>query len=464
LRIKLSHIILLLSGLILAGSCEKYKKNKDKIRTKKEISMGTDVQPEDDELEAELSDTATFYAHTILHEATRSYQDAFKYLGSNQDPVFGRTDASIFTNFSISNNVSNLSFGTDAVLDSAQIVLVFTRSYVGDTTSALHYKVHQLTTKLNKSSSYYMNDATVTYNSTTLSDAVARVSFTNGFYTIKLPLDYNFASSVLTNSLYLVNNTAFQEAYKGFFITTASTALFPGGKEGALMKIDLDNSVSGVYMYYHNSSAAVKTPKSYRFSFSGDNASRFNKITYAQNSIPDTKLDKILNSNDTTDQTNTSFFLKGVGGTKVVYRLPYLTNYSANEKISVSRAEVLFKVDQSYGNDADYEPPIQLSLVAIDEDKKENYVVDQLYSTDLVRFGGAYDPVNKQYVFNMARHVQDIMNGKIKNYGFYLVVANPDKIYVPRRDDKAARVILGGKGSSYAPTFKLSFVRYPHDS
>jgi hypothetical protein len=34
----------------------------------------------------------------------------YKYLGSNQDPIFGRTDASIYANFSISNNLTNVTF------------------------------------------------------------------------------------------------------------------------------------------------------------------------------------------------------------------------------------------------------------------------------------------------------------------------------------------------------------------
>jgi hypothetical protein len=462
LSVKSFYTVLLLSGLVFSVSCDKYKEYKNKIRTKKEISMSPDVQPEEDLLNAEVSDTATFYAHTIRHETSRSYQDQYKYLGSNQDPVFGRTDVGIFTNFSIANNVSNISFGSDAVVDSAEMILAFTRSFVGDTTTPMRYKVHQLTTAISKSTSYYMDDATVAYNSTTISDATTRTTFTNGFYTVKFPVDQSFASALITNTVYLVNNTALQAAYKGFYITTSSTALYPGGKEGALMKFDLDNAVSGLYVYYHNSSAASKSSKSYRFSFSGDNASRFNKVSYAYNSVPNNSLADILLNKDTTNTTN--LFVKGLAGTKAVFRLPFLKNYVSQGNISVARAEIVFKVDQSFGVPSQYEPPLQLSLVAVDENSKETYVADQYYATELTRFGGGYDPVNKQYVFNISRHVQEILNDKIKNYGFYLVVANPDKIYVARRDDKAARVILGGIGSAYAPTFKLTYVRYAHDN
>ncbi|HRD37867.1 MAG TPA: DUF4270 family protein, partial [Bacteroidia bacterium] len=112
-------------------------------KKKQNTTLGTDVQPEIDELNVEISDTATIQAHTIIHQQARSFQDQFKYLGSNQDPVFGRTNASVYTNLSLPNNVSNISFGEDAVLDSAEIVIAFTQNFIGDSTNAMYYQVHQ---------------------------------------------------------------------------------------------------------------------------------------------------------------------------------------------------------------------------------------------------------------------------------------------------------------------------------
>src|SRR5205085_2554696 len=115
-------------------------------------------------------------------------------------------------------------------------------------------------------------------------------------------------------------------------------------------------------------------------------------------------------------------------------------------------------------NNPGYQPPLKISLVGVDAAGKEIFVKDQYFGTDLIRFGGSYDPVNKYYIFNIARHVQDIMSGKLANYGFYLVVADPDRSYVARRDDRAERVVFGGLNNAlYKPSFRLTYIRFPYD-
>lgn len=440
--------------VILAG-CKK----------KQNTTLGTDVQPATDDLVTEISDTATIQLHTIKHPVTRSYQDQFKYLGSNQDPVFGRTNASLYTNFSIAGNVNNISFGEDAVADSAEIILVFTQSFVGDTTTPLQYQVHQLTQSLGKSIIFKV-DSNLSYNTNPLCNVTRRITKTSGFYTIRLPIDENFASAVITNPSYLTSSSVMQSMYKGFYITTKNTiGLNPTNKQGALMKVDLDNSVSGFYVYYHNgTSSALKQPKTYRFPFSGTDASRFNNVEYNYTSGANNLLIQQIVDKDTV-KGKQNIFLKGLGGTKSVIRIPFLKNYADSCPISVNRAEVILKVDQAFlSSSNNYEPPSQISLVAIDANGNEVYIKDQYYSVDLLKFGGNYDPVNKRYVFNMARHVQDIMTGKIENHGFYIVVANTDRLLVPRRDNKAERVVFGGISNAlYAPEFNLTFIRFPYD-
>lgn len=399
--------------------------------------------------------------HTVKYDSIRSYQDQYKYLGSNQDPVFGRTNVGIFTNFSMPSGVSNLSFGNDAVLDSAEMILTFTQSFVGDSTIGLRYQVYQLTQALDKAALYYTHHS-IPFSSTELSDVSRRISKTNGYYTIRLPLNHLFAEAVLTNPQYLINNTAFQSAYKGFYITTKNSNLTPGA-QGAVMKIDLDNSVSGVYLYYHNGGpSSSKEPKTYRFPFSGDNASRFNNVQYDYSSGANNMLVDQLDETDTT-KGKQNIFIKGLGGSKTVIRLPYLTNYADSCPIGVNRAELIFRVDENFLS-AGYDPPSQISMVACDPKGQEIYIKDQYYTTDVIRFGGAYDATNKQYVFNLSRHFQDIMAGKIDNYGFYLVVADADRFSVPRRDSKAERVVFGGINNAlYPPTFKLTYIRFPYD-
>jgi len=432
-------------------------------KKKPEIPLDGGVQDGTDALFALVSDTATIEIHTVKYDSLRTYRDQFKYLGSNQDPVFGRTNAGIFTNFSLPNNVSNVNFGENAVLDSAEFILTFTQNFVGDSTTPLRYQVHQLTQAMDYDNYYYTHH-TIPYSTSVLTDAVRRISKTSGFYTIRLPLDKNYAAAILNNPQYLVSNSVFQSTYKGFYFTTQNTNLSPSA-QGALMKIDLDNPISGVYLYYHDGSpSSAKTPETYRLPFSNDYSARFNHVDYDYLSGGNSLLIDQLDKSDTT-KGKQNLFLKGIGGAKCVIRLPYLKNYSDSCPISVNRAELIFKVDQSFiSATGNYEPPNMISLVACDPSGAEIYVKDQFYTTDLLRFGGSYDPINKQYVFNFARHAQDIVSGKLNNYGFYLVLANTDRFSVVRRDDKAERLILGGIANAlYKPTFRLTYIRFPYD-
>jgi hypothetical protein len=450
--LKYSFIILLIG---FAFSC----KNKTK---KPDPTLGTDVQDAADGLFTIVSDTATMELHTIPYDSARTYQDQYKYLGANQDPIFGRTNAGIYTNFSMPNSVSNVSFGDDAVLDSAEFILTFTQSYVGDSTVALRYQVYQLTGAMDKTRAYCTYN-TVPYSNTPVSDVTRRITFTSGYYTIRLPLNNAYAAAILNNPQYLVDNTTFQNTYKGFYVTAKNSNLSPGS-QGALMKIDLDNPVSGVYLYYHNGSpSAGKIPKSYRLPFSGDNSSRFNHVDYDYHSGSNYLLSSQLDGDSVKGKQN--LFIKGLGGAKTVIRLPYLTNYSDSCPIGINRAELIFKIDQNFiSTMGNYEPPNLISMVACDATGREIYIKDQYYTADLLRFGGAYDPVNKQYIFNISRHMQDIMSKKIENHGFYLVVANTDRYTVPRRDDKAERAVFGGLANAlYKPTFKLTYIRFPYD-
>lgn len=436
-------------------------------KKKAEPSLGTDVQDAGDALYTVISDSSTIHMHSAKYDSIRSYQDQYKYLGSNQDPVFGRTNAGIFTNFSLPNSVSNISFGEDAVLDSAELILTFTQSFVGDSTTPLRYQVYQLTQLLDKNKSYYTHNSSP-FSSGLLCDATRRISKTGSFYTIRLPLNSTYAAALISNPAYLVNNSVFQNTYKGFYITTKNSVVSPAlvaGMQGALMKIDLDNPTSGVYVYYHNGLVpSSKDPKIYRFPFSGNDAARFNKIEYDYSSGGIPLLTDQLDETDTT-KGKQNIFLKGVGGAKSIIRLPFLKNYSDSCPIAVNRAELIFNIDPTFTNTiGNYAPPEQICLVACDANGQEIYVKDQYFTADVIRFGGSYDSENKRYVFNMARHVQDIVSGKLDNYGFYLVVANTDRYQVARRDDKAERAIIGGINNSlYQPRFRLTYVRFPYD-
>jgi hypothetical protein len=76
-------IYLLILSTIILIAC---KKNNNKV-------LVDNTLPNTDILNAYYTDTFSIYLKTKKIDSIRIYNDGFKFLGSNQDPAFGRTDA-----------------------------------------------------------------------------------------------------------------------------------------------------------------------------------------------------------------------------------------------------------------------------------------------------------------------------------------------------------------------------------
>lgn len=448
MKIFFSCIILL--GTILFLSC---KKNTNKY-------LIDNTLPDNDILHALYQDTFSVFLKSQKIDSVRIYNDGFKYLGSNQDPVFGRTDAELYTHFSLPNNITNVAFPADAIVDSAKIILVFTESFVGDTTTPLHYQTYILNEDMNTSATYYSNK-TFACNPAPLGDIITKPKKFQSFKTIQIPVYTGFAQSVISNSQYLVNNTILQSTYKGFYITTKNSVLNASTSQGALMKVDLANDVSGFYVYYHTENPpALKESQVYKFSLSNSSAVRHNHFIYNYSSGANVYLYNQLNGNYSSASQNV--FAKGLNGVRIFVDIPALKNLSKLGNFSINRAEMIFKVDKSFiPSTGFYNPPAAMSLLALDSAGNEIFTLDQYYSSNsFVGYDGNLN--NDEYHFNISRYIQHILNGKQKYYGMVLVVADPNISLTARKDFFAARVVFGGyQHPTLKPVLKLYYTPIP---
>jgi hypothetical protein len=427
--------------------------------------LGLDVQPTNDLLGVTISDSASIFMHTQKVDSVRTYNDQYKYLGSTIDPVFGRTDASIYTNYSISNNLTNVSFGSNPVLDSAEMLIRYVGQFLGDTATTLNYEVYLLNEKLQNNTPYYTNKH-FSRSTNPINTGITKFRVIGTYLYLVLPLDHNMAQYILQTPANLTNNTAFQNANKGFYITTANTNTLSPVNKGAIKRFDLDDEFSGVNLYYHDGSSTSAKGKSFQFTFRNNDALRINNIkhNYAAGAI--TNLYDQITGAGTADtiKGNTNVYLNCFGGTRTRVYLPYMKAFSDSQNVSISRAELIIKVDETNGYSANFAYPQNLALIACNANGVEELVWDQLETSDFVKYDGSYDATNKQYVFNIARQMQKIITDKITNYGFYLVNADPARAQVVRRDNRLERVVIGGKNSiTYKPVFKVTYIKFPYD-
>ncbi len=453
---------LLLCFLVAFTACKKDKN-----------ILGVDGQPEIDGLNASVCDTAIITAFTKKYDSIATFNDKLKYLGSNQDPTFGRMDVGLYLNANIPNGVTFVSFGDDANLVSSEIILtVNTINFIGDQSTPLTYSVFALDSALDNSRLYFTNKTNLHNKNSLLGVYTGTYSVLDSKLVLRIPIDNNFAKSILNNPQYLVDNSTFLSKYKGFYITAAGSSLNPGttpGSQGVIAHFNLEDPLSGFYLRYQKGTpSATKEDLTFRFQFSGSNALRFNTVKF-NTSSGNYLLHNQLNGDSVLGNQN--LFLKGLGATRIKFKIPfldYLKNYSDTVPLAINRAEFSFHVDPSFlgvvGTGVYYTPP-KLALLPLDSTGKETYAIDQLSQTDFdLRYGGDYDATNNRYVFNIARHVQAILNKERKNWGFHLVVADPERSEVIRRDNMAERVVLAGNNNpALRPKFKVTYIKYKHD-
>ena len=446
------RIGIFLLSIIVLFSCK--KKVDDSV-------LGLDVQPENDLVGITITDTSSVYMHTQKVDSSRTYMDQYKYLGSTLDPIFGRTDASIYTSISIKNNLTNVSFGNNPVLDKAELVIKITKDqFIGDSTTDLNYQVYLMNGKLNAASLYY-NAQTVPHSISPVSIGSGHFEYRNSIYYLIIPIESNYGQSILQNTSNLVNNTAFQNANNGFYITSKNSPL-AGPGSGAIFRYELDDDLCGLNLYYHDGNSVSAKGEIFQFTFKGADATRINNIKQNYSTANMSLYDQI--TGDTTKGGN-NIFLGSFGGTRARVYLPNLANFNDSQNVAISRAELIVKIDQiTAPASTNYGFPADLALIAAKSDGVEELVWDQVESSDLNKYSGIYDATNKQYVFNIARQMQKIVNDNITNYGFYLVNASPSPIFVARRDNRLQRVVLGGKNNAtYKAFFKVTYIKFPHD-
>jgi hypothetical protein len=444
---------------ILLFSCFLFSCKKDNR------NLSADVQPESDLLGTSFSNTTQVLATTVKHNRFISFNiDNNKFVGSVDDPIFGRTDVGLYLNASIPNGLTNVSFGQDPEIISSEIVLaVPSLDFIGNINTILSYSVHPITTALSTGSVYFSSNDSLHSKTSVLGSYTGTFSIMNGKLVLRIPIDNNYASAILNNPQYLLTNSVFQNTYKGFYITAAGSNLNPLNMQGYISKVNLADELSGFYLYYKTGSpSAVKENKSYKFVFAGADAVRFNHVKYNPTNVQNLDIkNQVTGVTTGTDR----LYVKGLGGTRVKIDMPDLISFADSFPVAVNRAELILNVDPASLTVSNglYKAPPKLTLFAIDSLGNENFTTDQLNSTDMARYGGDYDETNKRYVFNIARQVQAILRRKKKNYGFYLVVTNPDGLNAVRRDTYMERIVLFGTNTSKKPVFNLNYIKFKND-
>ena len=398
--------------------------------------IGADVIPAGSQLNLILSDTSTVVSQTALEDSVRGDELSLSLLGSYNDPVFGNSTASVYAQVYLSGTPD---FGTVTQSDSFVLSLSYS-GYYGDTLSSQIVNVYRLSDDMYLDSSYYtfktfadngIPIGSMTYQPHPNQNVV--VDTTAESPQLRIRLDQTLADQLmaLNGHAEFSTNDLWIAYFKGLRIQATRLGL---PDTGSISYFNFYNSK--LTMYYHDTSNTIKT---YNFSLSGA------RVNHFDHDYTGTAVGMQLTDPTSGDSIN---YLQAMCGVKTKITFPYFKNYLDSGKIVINRSEVKIRIQS--GSGSSFAPALNVFLLAIDSLGHVYFPADYYESGSA--YGGTVGSDGVTYTFNIARQLQRVLNGTVKDYGYYLVTSGSSV--------EANRTIIGsGKNATYPIRLQLYYTK-----
>lgn len=475
--LKLDLLTLLISLFVL-GSC------------KKPDSVGLAVDPSE-VINGTLLDTVSINTTTLRDDSivtsnlTASQGGTSVYIlpvAYFKDPVFGVTEANAAFSLGTPAGVAFTKPTGTVTVDSAVLVLRYGKNFYGDT-SATNYKLNVYQLNEQPTDQVYYNTKAWSYNPSLIgtgsfharpNDSVKVLQIVTGAKDtikklppqIRIPVNTAFVKNniLLADSSKLIGTEAFKRYFKGLYLTLdkAQTTGGPGGNFYFLT----DSCALNIYYKNTNSSGTIDTVMA-SFSASGNYAAQI-KHDYSGTAIP-----AVLNS---TAKSSGTVYLQGLAGLRAKIAFPSLATNVKNliGNATLNRAELIITPvagTQLYP----FLPAPRLTMYRYNIAKQRTLIPDANTSDPsyisappglpaFAVFGGYYNSIKSEYHFVITGYIQDLILGKLIDYGTFLAPAdyyNTSSVeYATGSAYSAGRLVAGGdKTSPYK--LKLNIIYTP---
>jgi len=402
-------------------------------------SLGKDLLPGSSLVfNRNYQETGTIKSFTYTDDKIRVDRPGVNYIGSFNDPLFGRTDAAFAAQFRLA---SNPAFPSTSVLDSLVLRLTYKKIY-GDTATTQTFKVYELTGDLNYDSKYL---SSFNLKSLASSVSIGTASFIPKFKTDSAQIDTTIqyvrfrlapalgAKLLQLDTLKMVSNDEFLKYFKGLYIEAT-----PVSRKGTL--IGISPTSTGIGLYYHTNN---KDSLFFSYNVTSNSAN----VAAFSHDYQRTSFASRLNQDVIQD---TLVYVQPTGGIKVKIDIPSLNKWKDSTQYIISRASITLFVDTLSTDSRRYQMPSRLYLKYMDNTDTETFPKDSELSNTY--YGGIYDATTASYTFNITRHLEQIIKKEIETTSFYLVHSD--------RSGSASRVVLKGGNSSRPIQLLVKYTRY----
>ncbi|MCX6231853.1 MAG: DUF4270 family protein [Bacteroidetes bacterium] len=442
--------------------------------------VGLSLQSPNEKIGLEFSDTSTIIAYSVIDDSIRTDYDindilmariyilngkqvpaycVDKMLGTYNDPVFGTTSASIFTQYRLSTISPNFPI-TQNHCDSIILYLPYSGIYkASDNTSKsypLQIKVFQLNQKMSLDSSYYAErvldyNSIAVANTTIMPNTTDSVTYDGVKYPplLKIKLDNSFGDKFLQNPNFLLDNDVFTSNFKGLYIQSLPLNTTQDNK-GAMVYFNLISTQFANLSIYYKKNATDTFSTKYNFVINDQSPkyTHFDHYNYSGSNgtlSAETDFKKQLGLGgfikDTTLGTQ-KLYLQSMGGVKVNLKFPNLRSSFKDKKVVINEATLVLKnIDANTYNTA---PPL-IGLFKKLTGRSFDILPDHLEGFSFI--DGSYNATTKEYRIRITRYVQYLLNYMDTDYGLDLVI--------DRKKSIANRFVFGGTDKSLANRMKL---------
>ncbi len=414
-----SGLLTTLVSLFILGGC------------KNASTIGLDVDPTLD-INSKLIDTSTVFTKLVKQDTVVANGTAVSVLGYFKDPVFGTTTSNMALAVSLT---SALNFGKTPVLDSAVLVLPFVGFYGDSINTNYTLEVRQLDETLygEPTLAYYNNKkwktkstilATKSFkanykDSLTIQDIIVGKKDTvkRVVPQLRIKLDPTFITNNILklDSVNLLNSKVFNSLFKGLYVSLNKNTTT---NNGGLFSFDTYTSGSArLDLFYKKQTNSVIDTFSTSLNINGNIGNAVSELTWDLNgTVVNTEL-------QSTAKNSTTLYLKGLSGTQLKVDFPFLSTIkNLGKNITINRAELVFTVVA--GTETPYKPLKRLRVYKNDIAERPTFIADE---TSFDRrylgpnfIGGFYNATPKEYKINMTGYIQDLVSGRVKNYGTFV--------------------------------------------
>jgi len=457
-------LLTLLISLFILGSC----KNPD--------GVGLGIDPSK-ALQGTLVDTSTINTATMYDDTVLTNSIGNAPLAYFKDPIFGTTEANIAASLNLPGSTTfTLPAGT-IVIDSSRLVLPYADGFYGDSlTTKYKINVYQLTEPIVSSRSYYNNKVWSRSNallgtqsffvrqkdSITITDIVtgAKDTLKKVAPQIRIPI----ANSFVFNNFFgattsqLNTNSVFQNAIKGMYITLDKTGTTGG--PGGNIYFNLASGSASLQVYYRVTNGSTIDTLIATLPLGNPHAVEI-KHDYTT-AIADLYNQAEYNkAHSTATLSSNTIYLQGLVGLRAKVSFPYLkkllpTNLTSTD-IVINRAELV--VTPVAGTGIPYVPTPRITLYKFDIAHQRVTVPDatsgDIHYLSVGSFGGFYDTYHQSYSFIITGYVEDLIRGKITDYGTFIAPADTigmhlgsATIQTNNSPSVGSRTVIGGNKTS----------------